>query len=117
MKQQFGVNKIMETTITVGAYTYHLVEYAYVTASQRDLVGYSKSPDIKFAGEIIKEIGDDCEWLTVSTPIERAPLGDTFVMEGIEGEANLTRHELLQQLEEEKWLSSHRVKPGWQPFS
>jgi hypothetical protein len=85
----------METTITVGAYTYHLVEYAYVTASQRDLVGYSKSPDIKFAGEIIKEIGDDCEWLTALTPVKRDPLGDTFLMEGIEGEANLTRHELF----------------------
>ena len=106
----------METMIVDG-YTYHLVRYAYVTVSQRDLVGYSKSPDIKFAGEIIKEIGDDCEWLTVSTSIERAPLGDTFMMEGIEGEANLTRHELLQQLEEEKWLESRRVKRGWQTFS
>ena len=84
----------METTITVGAYTYHLVEYAYVTASQGDLVGYSKSPDIKFAGEI-KEIGDDCEWLTAPIPVKHAPLGDTFLMEGIEGEANLTRHELF----------------------
>ena len=107
----------METTITVGAYTYHLVEYAYVTASQRDLVGYSKSPDIKFAGEIIKEIGDDCEWLTALTPVKRDPLGDTFLMEGIEGEVNLTRHELLQQLKEEEWLKSRRVKSGWQTFS
>ena len=115
MKQQFGVSKKMETMITVGAYTYHLVEYAYVTAIQRDLVGYSKSPDIKFAGEIIKEIGD--EWLTALTPVKRDPLGDTFLMEGIEGEANLTRHELLQQLEEEKWLESRRVKRGWQTFS
>ena len=107
----------METTITVGAYTYHLVEYAYVTASQGDLVGYSKSPDIKFAGEI-KEIGDDCEWLTAPIPVKHAPLGDTFLMEGIEGEANLTtRHELLQQLKEEEWLESRRVKPGWQTFS
>lgn len=105
----------METMITVGAYTYHLVEYAYVTASQGDLVGYSKSPDIKFAGEI-KEIGDDCEWLTALTPVKRAPLGDTFLMEGIEGEASLTRHDLIKQLEEEEWLESRRVKPGWQPF-
>ena len=103
----------METRITVGAYTYHLVEYAYVTASQGDLVGYSKSPDVKFAGEL-KEIGD-CEWLTPLTAIERAPLGDTFAMEGDEGEANLTRHELLKQLEEEEWLESRRsIKPGWQ---
>ena len=113
MKQQFGVSKIMETMIVDG-YTYHLVRYAYVTVSSKDYVGSSSSPDLKIAGELI---GDDCEWLTPSTSIERAPLGDTFVMEGIEGEANLTRHELLQQLEEEKWLSSHRVKPGWQPFS
>ena len=92
----------METMIVDG-YTYHLVRYAYVTASQRDLVGYSKSPDIKFAGEIIKEIGDDCEWLTPSTPIEHAPLGDTFVMEGYEDE--YSRHQLEEQLkEEEEWL-------------
>ena len=101
----------METTMVVGAYTYHLVEYAYVTASQGDLVGYSKSPDVKFAGEI-KEIGDDCEWLTPLTPVQRAPLGDTFAMEGYEGEVYDTRHELLKQLEEEEWLESRRVKPG-----
>ena len=106
----------METMIVDG-YTYHLVRYAYVTVSSKDYVGSSSSPDLKIAGELLnKEIGD-CEWLTPSTPIERAPLGDTFMMEGIEGEANLTRHELLQQLEEEKWLESRRVKSGWQTFS
>ena len=105
----------METMIVDG-YTYHLVRYAYVTVSSKDYVGSSSSPDLKIAGELNKEIGDDCEWLTPLTPIEHAPLGDTFVMEGIEGEANLTRHELLKQLEEEEWLESRRVKPGWQPF-
>ena len=113
MKQQFGVSKKMETMI-VDKCIYRLVEYAYVTVSSKDYVGRHKSGDLKIAGELI---GDYCEWLTPSTPIERAPLGYTFVMEGIEGEANLTLHELLQQLEEEKWLSSHRVKPGWQTFS
>lgn len=98
----------------VDGYAYHLAEYAYVTVGGENYIGRHKSPDVKFAGEI-KEIGD-CEWLTALTPVKRAPLGDTFLMEGIEGEANLTRHELLQQLEEEKWLSSHRVKSGWQPF-
>ena len=106
----------METMIVDG-YTYHLVRYAYVTVSSKDYVGSSSSPDLKIAGELNKEIGDDCEWLTPSTSIERAPLGDTFMMEGIEGEANLTRHELLQQLEEEEWLKSRRVKSGWQTFS
>jgi hypothetical protein len=105
MKQQFGVSKKMETMI-VDKCIYRLVEYAYVTVSSKDYVGRHKSPDLKIAGELNKEIGDDCEWLTPSTPIERAPLGDTFMMEGIEGEANLTRHELLQQLEEEKWLKA-----------
>ena len=114
MKQQFGVSKKMETMI-VDKYTYRLVEYAYVTVSSKDYVGRHKSPDLKIAGELI---GDDCEWLTPLTPIEHAPLGDTFMMEGIEGEANLTtRHELLQQLKEEEWLKSRRVKPGWQTFS
>jgi hypothetical protein len=116
MKQQFGVSKKMETMI-VDKCIYRLVEYAYVTVSSKDYVGRHKSPDLKIAGELNKEIGDDCKWLTPSTPIERAPLGDTFMMEGIEGEANLTRHELLQQLEEEKWLKSRRVKSGWQTFS
>ena len=107
----------METTITVGAYTYQVVEYAYVTVSSKDYVGRHKSPDLKIAGELNKEIGD-CEWLTPLTPIEHAPLGDTFLMEGLEGEANLTtRHELLQQLKEEEWLESRRVKSGWQTFS
>ena len=112
MKQQFGVSKKMETMI-VDKCIYRLVEYAYVTVSQGDLVGYSKSPDVKFAGEI-KEIGD-CEWLTAPTPVKRAPLGDTFLMEG--GEDEYSRHQLMIQLEEEKLLSSHRVKPGWQTFS
>lgn len=106
----------METKMTVGAYTYHLVEYAYVTVSNKDYIGRHKSPDLKFAGEL-KEVTPDCEWLTPLTAIERAPLGDTFLMEGIEGEANLTRHELLKQLEEEEELEKYRqIKPGWQPF-
>jgi hypothetical protein len=105
----------METTITVDGYNYTLVEYAYTT-NQGDLVGYSKSPDKRLAGEI-KEIGDDHEWLTPLTPIERAPLGDTFLMEGVEGEAAITRADLEKELEEEKWLESRRVKPGWQPFT
>jgi hypothetical protein len=104
----------MQTTMTVDGYNYTLVEYAYTT-NQGDLVGYSKSPDIKFAGEI-KEIPDDHEWLTPLTAIERAPLGDTFLMEGVEGEAAITRADLEKELEEEKWLESRRVKPGWQPF-
>jgi hypothetical protein len=105
----------METKITVDGYNYTLVEYAYTT-NQGDLVGYSKSPDKRLAGEI-KEIGDDHEWLTPLTPIERAPLGDTFVMEGVEGEGAITRADLEKELEEEKWLESRRVKPGWQPFT
>ena len=92
----------METTITVGAYTYHLVEYAYVTASSKDYVGRHKSPDLKIAGELNKEIAIDCEWLTPLTPIEHAPLGDTFVMEGYEDE--YSRHQLEEQLKEEEWL-------------
>ena len=104
----------MQTTMIVDGYCYNLVEYAYTT-NQGDLVGYSKSPDIKFAGEI-KEIPDDHEWLTPLTAIERAPLGDTFLMEGVEGEAAITRADLEKELEEEKWLKSRRVKPGWQPF-
>jgi hypothetical protein len=105
----------METKITVDGYNYTLVEYAYTT-NQGDLVGYSKSPDKRLAGEI-KEIGDDHEWLTPLTPIERAPLGDTFVIEGVEGEGAITRADLEKELEEEKWLESRRVKPGWQPFT
>lgn len=95
--------------MTVGEYTYHLSEYAYTT-NQGDLVGYSKSPDKHLAGEI-KEIPDH-EWLTPLTAIERAPLGDTFVMEGVEGEAAITRADLEKELEEEKWLESRR-----QPFT
>ena len=104
----------METTITVGAYTYQVVEYAYVTVSSKDYVGRHKSPDLKIAGELNKEIGD-CEWLTPLTPIEHAPLGDTFVMEGHEDE--YSRHQLEEQLKEEEWLESRRVKSGWQTFS
>jgi hypothetical protein len=59
------------------------------------LVGYSKSPDKRLAGEI-KEIGDDHEWLTPLTPIERAPLGDTFVMEG--GVDTYSRQQLKEEL-------------------
>jgi hypothetical protein len=104
----------METTMIVDGYTYHLVEYAYVTIGG-DLVGYSKSHDIKLAGEI-KEIPDDCEWLTPLTPVKRAPLGDTFVME--DGVDTYSRHFLEEQLkEEEESLKRRRVKPGWQPFT
>ena len=104
----------METTITVDGYNYTLVEYAYTT-NQGDLVGYSKFPDKRLAGEI-KEIGDDHEWLTPLTPIERAPLGDTFVMEG--GVDTYSRH-FLEQLkeEEEESLYWRNVKPGWQQFA
>jgi len=104
----------MQTTMTVDGYNYTLVEYAYTT-NQGDLVGYSKSPDIKLAGEI-KEIGDDYEWLTPLTPIERAPLGDTFLMEG--GVDTYSRH-FLEQLkeEEEESLYWRNVKPGWQQFA
>lgn len=100
--------------MTVDGYNYTLVEYAYVTIGG-DLVGYSKSPDIKLAGEI-KEIPDDHEWLTPLTPIERAPLGDTFVMEN--GVDTYSRHFLEEQLkEEEENLKRRRIKPGWQPFT
>jgi hypothetical protein len=34
----------------------------------------------------------------------------------VEGEAAITRADLEKELEEEKWLESRRVKPGWQPF-
>jgi hypothetical protein len=103
----------MQTMMIVDGYTYHLSEYAYVTI-QGDLVGYSKSPDIRLAGEI-KEIPDDC-WLTPLTPVKRALLGDTFVMEG--GVDTYSRH-FLEQLkeEEEESLKSRNVKPGWQPFT
>jgi hypothetical protein len=105
----------MQTTMMiVDGYTYHLSEYAYVT-NQGDLVGYFKSPDKCLAGEI-KEIPDDHEWLTPLTAIERAPLGDTFVME--DGVDTYSRHFLEEQLkEEEESLKSRRVKPGWQPFT
>jgi hypothetical protein len=105
----------METAMTVDSYNYTLVEYAYVT-NQGDLVGYSKSPDIKLAGEI-KQIPDDHEWLTPLTPVKRAPLGDTFVMEDGDGADTCSRHFLEQQLKEEENLKSRRVKPGWQPFT
>ena len=102
-------------TMTIDNYTYILVEYAYST-NQGDLVGYSKSPDIKLAGEI-KEIPNDCEWLTPLTPVERAPLGDTFVMEDGDGDT-YSRYFLEQQLkEEEENLKIRKVKPGWQPFT
>jgi hypothetical protein len=84
----------MQTTITVDGYNYTLVEYAYTT-NQGDLVGYSKFPDKRLAGEI-KEIGADHEWLTPLTPIERAPLGDTFVMEG--GVDTYSRQQLKEEL-------------------
>jgi hypothetical protein len=103
----------METILVVDGYTYHLISYAYVTVSNKDYIGQHKSPSLKFAGEI-KEIPDDHEWLTPLTAIERAPLGDTFLMEGVEGEAAITRADLEKELEEEKWLESRRVKPGWQ---
>lgn len=96
----------MKTTMIVGGYSYNLVEYAYVTIGG-DLVGYSKSLDIKLAGEI-KEIPDDCEWLTPLTPVKRAPLGDTFILEGVAGEADYTRHQLEEQLKDFKWLESRR---------
>jgi hypothetical protein len=98
------------TTMTVDGYNYTLVEYAYVT-NQGDLVGYSKFPDKRLAGEI-KEIGDDYDWLTPLTPINRAPLGDTFLMEGVEGEAAITRADLEKELADVKWLESRR-----QPFT
>ena len=106
----------METTMTVDGYNYNLVEYAYVTVSGKDYIGRHKSPDLKIAGEVL-EIPEDHEWLTPLTPIERAPIGDTFLMEGEEGEASLTRADLQKQLEEEEWLESRRVKPGWQTFT
>jgi hypothetical protein len=101
----------MQTTMTVDGYNYTLVEYAYTT-NQGDLVGYSKFPDKRLAGEI-KEIGADHEWLTPLTPIERAPLGDTFVMEG--GVDTYSRQQLKE--EEEESLKSRNVKPGWQQFA
>ena len=104
----------METTMVVDGYAYHLVEYAYVTVSNKDYIGRHKSATLKFAGEL-KEITSDCEWLTPSTPIERAPLGDTFTMEG--GTDTYSRHFLEEQIKEEKWLESRRVKPGWQTFT
>lgn len=103
----------METTIIVGGYTYHLSEYAYVTVSGKDYIGRHKSPSLKFAGEL-KKIDDDHEWLTPLTAIERAPVGDTFTMEG--GTDTYSRHFLEEQLKEQKDLESRRVKPGWQPF-
>lgn len=105
----------METMIVDG-YTYNLAEYAYVTVSNKDYIGRHKSPDLKFAGEVL-EIPENHEWLTPLTTIERAPLGDTFLMEGEEGEASLTRADLEKELEEQRWLESRRVKPGWQPFN
>lgn len=104
----------METTITVNGYTYNLAEYAYVTVSNRDYIGSSSSPDLKFAGEVL-EVPQDHEWLTPLTAIERAPLGDTFTMEG--GTDTYSRHFLEEQLKEQKDLESRRVKPGWQTFS
>ena len=105
----------METILVVDGYTYHLISYAYVTVSNKDYIGQHKSPSLKFAGEL-RKVDHDHEWLTPLTPIERAPLGDIFLMEGVEGEAAITRADLEKELEEEKWLESRRVKPGWQPF-
>lgn len=102
-------------TIMVDGYTYQLVEYAYVTVSNRDYIGSSSSPDLKLAGEVL-EIPQDHEWLTPLTPIERAPLGDIFILEGFTGEGDYTRHQLEEQLKDLEWLSNRRVKPGWQPF-
>lgn len=104
----------MEITMIVDGYAYHLVEYAYVTVSNRDYIGSSSSPDLKFAGEVL-EVPQDHEWLSPSTPIERAPVGDTFTMEG--GTDTYSRHFLEEQLKEQKWLESRKVKPGWQTFS
>jgi hypothetical protein len=104
----------METTLVINGYTYHLVSYAYVTVSNKDYIGQHKSPDLKFAGEL-RKVDHDHEWLTPLTPIERAPLGDTFVME--DGMDTYSRHFLEQQLKEEENLKSRRVKPGWQPFT
>jgi hypothetical protein len=104
----------MQTTMIVDGYRYNLIEYAYTT-NQGDLVGYSKSTDICLAGEI-KEIPDDCEWCQPLTPVKRAPLGDTFVME--DGVDTYSRHFLEEQLkEEEESLKRCKVKPGWQPFT
>lgn len=101
-------------TITVDGYTYQLVEYAYVTVGNKDYIGSSSSSHLKFAGEVL-EVPDDHEWLTPLTSIERAPLGDTFVMEC--GTDTYSRHFLEEKLKEEEWLESRRVKPGWQPFT
>ncbi len=102
--------------IIVDGYTYYLVECAYVTVSNKDYIGRHKSPDLKFAGEVF-EVPQDHEWLTPLTPIERAPLGDTFILEGFTGEGDYTRHQLEAQLKDLEWLSNRRVKPGWQTFS
>lgn len=104
----------METTITVNGYTYHLVKYAYVTVSNKDYIGSSPSPDLRLAGELLP-ISEDHEWLTPLTPVQRAPLGDTFTMEG--GTDTYSRHFLEEQLKEQKDLESRRVEPGWQTFS
>jgi hypothetical protein len=101
----------METILVVDGYTYHLISYAYVTVSNKDYIGQHKSPSLKFAGEL-RKVDHDHEWLTPLTPIERAPLGDIFLMEGVEGEAAITRADLEKELEEEKWLESRR-----QPFT
>ena len=104
----------METILVVDGYTYRLISYAYVTVSNKDYIGQHKSPSLKFAGEL-RKVDHDHEWLKPLTPIERAPLGDTFVME--DGMDTYSRHFLEQQLKEEENLKSRRVKPGWQPFT
>ena len=105
----------METILVVDGYTYHLISYAYVTVSNKDYIGQHKSPSLKFAGEL-RKVDHDHEWLTPLTPIERAPLGDTFVME--DGMDTYSRHFLEEQLkEEEESLKRRRIKPGWQPFT
>jgi|LakMenEpi03Aug12_release.lakeMendotaPanAssembly.Ray.scaffolds.fasta_scaffold240490_2 hypothetical protein len=105
----------METILVVDGYTYHLISYAYVTVSNKDYIGQHKSPSLKFAGEL-RKVDHDHEWLTPLTPIERAPLGDTFLMEG--GVDTYSRH-FLEQLkeEEEESLYWRNVKPGWQQFA
>lgn len=107
----------METTMTVDGYTYHLISYAYVTVSNKDYIGQHNSPSLKFAGEL-RKVDDDHEWLTSLTPIERAPLGDTFVMEDGDEADTYSRHFLEEQLkEEEESLKRRKIKPGWQPFT
>ena len=105
----------METILVVDGYTYHLISYAYVTVSNKDYIGQHKSPSLKFAGEL-RKVDHDHEWLTPLTPIERAPLGDTCLMEG--GVDTYSRH-FLEQLkeEEEESLYWRNVKPGWQQFA